>query len=111
MSDLCFDGVGCAAFCPRIEKYTFQRLKIKDSSRFSQTQKKFFHAYHYRHFKTVRGRLEEFPSGHGSALTCLVECDDDCRDFAADVGLGSSIPRHAHKIADAVAWSNNKGSL
>lgn len=112
LSNLNFDDRGCIAFCIRIERNaTFRRLKIKNEpKRFSPTQKKLFHAYHYRHFKTVRDRLEEFLSKHGYALTCLaVECDHDCKDFVSDIGLRSNMPGLAHKVADAIAWANNKG--
>ena len=109
-----FDGIQSMAFCLRIERNaTFKKLKIKNEPKILKpTHKKFFHAYHYRHFKTMRGRLEEFLSKHGYELTSLpVECDGDCRGFVTNVGLRPRMPGHAHKIADAIAWANNRGRV
>lgn len=106
-------GQECIVFCMRMErKATFERLKLKlePGKRPNPALKKIMRKYHYLHLKSVRGRLDKFLNGHGYALASLaVECDSDCKGFAADIGLRPAEPGHAYLVADAVAWANNRG--
>ena len=38
----------------------------------------------------------------------VFETDGDCVNFLSDIGLQHTTPSHAHKIADAIAWANNR---
>ena len=54
-------------------------------------------------------RIATFLARHNHALSDVVfQCDSDCCDFIKVNGLRHDNAGNAYRLADIVAWSNNK---
>ena len=111
ISRIRFDGNESTAFCIRIDKNnTVKELIQTKASKNKTVLRKRIHATFNRsvmHY--IRQDIEEFLIRHKHSMRDVVfECDSDCLDIAKDNGLRHGAAGSVHRLADAVAWANNR---
>lgn len=110
LSRLRFNGNENIAFCVRLDKDTIVK-KISTRKKYGHRypRKNIFRAYDYLSYKYMYERIATFLARHNHALSDVVfQCDSDCRDFIKVNGLRHDNAGNAYRLADIVAWSNNK---
>jgi len=111
VNDLDFDCVNRTAFCITINRKQIIET-IKNHRRMRSRNISYFRLYSMFErnlFKYLRDDLGNFILQHKESITELsIQCDNDSRNFIRTWGLKPAIADNAHKIADVVAWCNNK---
>ena len=110
LARLRFNGNENIAFCIRLDKDAIvKRISTRKRSGHRYSRKNIFRAYDYLLHKYMHERIVAFLAKHNHALHDVVfQCDSDCRDFIKVNGLRHDNVGNAHRLADIVAWSNNK---
>ena len=110
LSKLRFNGNENIAFCVRLDKDTIvKEISTRKKLGHRHPRKNIFRAYDYLLYKYMHERITTFLAKHNHALSDVAfQCDSDCRDFIKANGLRHDSIGNAHRLADIVAWSNNK---
>ena len=111
ISILNFNSVTEIAFCIKLDRKNIVN-KIMEAKRHggkNLEKGKVLRTYNYVIMQEVRKKLENFLFSHGVSLTeIIVQCDSDCMYFAKAGALDHTRKGVAYKLADYVAWCNNK---
>lgn len=111
ISSISFDGKETAAFCMRIDKNnTVNELIRRAAAKNRPFLKKKIHVTYNRSvMRCIRQDLEGFLIKHDHSIHDVVfECDNDCLGIAKDNGLRHGAVANAYRLADMVAWANNR---
>ena len=108
------ENAGCLVLCVKIEKNAtidkiMERGFMRRSGR-TVSNKAMNKLYHKAVIRSVEERLEKFLLAHKQEISGIkVEVDEDCRDIVTESSMSHTEKSYTHMIADATAWSNNRG--
>lgn len=113
ISSLEFDGKEILALCVKINRdEVISNAKNRKIRKKNMARKKIIRMFNNLLLYHLRDTIGEFLVLHKCGQTDVVfQCDDDSVGFLKDNGLNHERGGGAHKIADGVAWGNNKNKV
>lgn len=106
-----FAGEECIGICMLVDRQNVLAPimeRIDGGSR--MTRERIYRRHNRMLMRHMRGGMEGFLLARRLGVHDIrFQCDSDCRDLVRDSGLRYEGPGNAHKMADALAWSNNSG--
>jgi hypothetical protein len=106
-----FDYNNRIAICFRLnQNEIIDRVKQRRQIRQRRTPEgKLVRLFHRVAYQFLKPEIERFVLSHNQSVNeLIVECDRDCSSFVKENSLKADMVKDAHKIADIIAWSNNK---
>jgi len=110
VSEMCFDGKESIALCVLVNRNAvMEQTKQKRSAQ--HHKKKIYRVYNRAVMYHIQKKIGGFLTKHGSTIHDVVwQCDGDCRNIVKENGLQYGKTGPAYRLADVVAWANNRGT-